>query len=407
MAKNLLTASQIKSATCRADGRPKKHNDGEGLYLKVFKSGAKSFRYDFKFTGKYQTLVYGSYPELSLSEVRELHREALKLKGQGINPAEQKQKEKYKVDKASFQIVADEWYQHDYDRKAKRTVEKRAYYLKEYINPFIGNKAINEVEPPEILYLLRKIEKAGKISTAHRVKTTISQILRYAVATGRCKRDVTLDLRGALKPIITRHRSAITDPKEIGELLRALADYQGDVTTRYALKILPYVFVRMGEFRTMEWQDLDLDNKQWLIPAEKMKMKSPHIVPLCEQVIQLLKALHEYTSYSTYVFPSIRTKTRPMSENTVNASLRRLGYTADKMCSHGFRSMASTRLNELGFRADVIERQLAHIDGNKVRSAYNRSEYIEERTNMMQSYADYLDTLRDGATVIPINRRKA
>ena len=163
----------------------------------------------------------------------------------------------------------------------------------------------------------------------------------------------------------------------------------------------------MGEFRTMEWENIDFDTKQWLIPAEKMKMKTAHIVPLCDQAIQLLKALHEFTSYSTYVFPSIRSKTRPMSENTVNASLRRLGYTTDQMCSHGFRTMVSTRLNKLSFRSDVIERQLAHIDGNKVRSAYNRSEYIEERTSMMQSYADYLDTLREGATVIPINRRKA
>ena len=405
MARNLLTASQIKNTTYNPNGKPKRYNDGEGLYLIVFKSGLKSWRYNYSFNARQQTITYGSYPSLSLSEARDLHLEALKLKRQGISPAEQKQKEKYKLDVLSFRTIADEWFNHH--EMSKRTTEKREYYINQYINPFIGDRAINEVEPPEILYLLRKIEKAGKVATAHRVKTTISQILRYAVATGRCKRDITLDLRGALKPIITRHRSAITEPKEIGELLRALADYQGDVTTRYALKILPYVFVRMGEFRTMEWKDLDFNTKQWLIPAEKMKMKSPHIVPLCEQAIQLLKELHEFTSYSNYVFPSIRTKTRPMSENTVNASLRRLGYTADQMCSHGFRSMASTRLNELGFRADVIERQLAHIDGNKVRSAYNRSEYIEERTSMMQSYADYLDTLRDGATVIPINRRKA
>ena len=407
MAKNLLKASQIKSATCHPNGRPKKHNDGEGLYLQVFKSGAKSFRYDFKFAGKYKTLVYGSYPDLSLSEARDLHREALKLKRQGINPAERKQTEKYKIDNDSFKLVAEEWYQQKSDVWSKATQIKKLQYLRDYINPSLGNRPIADIEPPEVLYGLRKIEKAGKIETAHRVKQTISQILRYGVATGRCKRDVTLDLRGALKAIKTVHRASITDPVEVGALLRALADYQGDVVTRYALKILPYVFVRAGEFRRMEWHEIDFDRKQWVIPASKMKMKIEHLVPLSKQVVELLKELHEFTGNSRYVFPSIRTKTRPMSENTVNSALRRLGYRKDEMCGHGFRTTASTRLNELGFRADVIERQLAHIDGNKVRSAYNRSEYIEERTSMMQSYADYLDTLKEGATVIPINRRQA
>lgn len=407
MAKFLLKDSQLPKACPHSSGKPKKYNDGQGLHLKVFKSGLKSWRYDYKFNDKYKTLTYGAYAEISLSKARELHAEALKLKAQGIDPAEQKQKEKYKHDVLSFEVVADEWYQQNAHTWAKRTADKKAQFIKRYINPFIGKTAVNEIEPPEILYALRKIEASGKLDTAHRVKQTTSQILRYAVATGRAKRDVTLDLRGALKPVVTKHRAAITEPKEIGELLRALQAYQGDVTTRYALKILPYVFVRMGEFRTMEWSNLDFDAKQWLIPASKMKMKAAHIVPLSDQVITLLKQLHEYTSYSAYTFPSIRTKTRPMSENTVNAALRRLGYTKDKMCSHGFRSMASTRLHELGFRSEVIEMQLAHVDNNKVRAAYNRSEYIEERGKTMQAYADYLDSLREGATVIPINGRKA
>ena len=406
MARDLLRASQIENATHhltgKLKGKPKRYNDGGGLYLIVFKSGLKSWRYNYTFNGKQQTITYGSYPSLSLSEAREKHREALKLKNQGKNPAEEKQKEKYKVNNFSFSVVAEEWFKQYQHTWASRTVDKKAQYLKDYINPYIGNTPTNQLEPPEILYALRKIEKSGKLDTAHRVKQTISQILRYAVATGRAKRDVTLDLRGALKPVVTKHRAAIIDPLEIGELLRAIDDYQGDNTTCYALKILPYVFVRMGEFRTMEWKDLDLNKKQWLIPAKKMKMKAEHVVPLSKQVIMLLNELSEYTSYSTYVFPSIRTKTRPMSENTINAALRRMGYPKEKMCSHGFRSMASTRLNELGFRSDVIERQLAHIDSNKVRSAYNRSEYIEERTQMMQAYADYLDSLKQGAEVIPI-----
>ncbi len=404
---NLLTASQIKSATHNvSNGRPKRYNDGGGLYLIVFKSGLKSWKYNFLFSGSQRTITYGSYPDLSLAEARELHREAVNKKNQGINPAEQKQKDKYKTDEYSFSKIAEEWYQQNVHTWAKRTADKKQQFLRDYINPHIGNRAVNELEPPEILYAIRRVEETGKLDTAHRVKQTISQVLRYAVATGKTKRDITLDLRGALKPVVTTHRAAIIEPKEIGELLRALQDYQGDVTTRYALRILPYVFVRMGEFRTMEWGDLDFESKQWLIPASKMKMKSAHIVPLSDQAIQLLQEIQQYTRYSNYVFPSVRTKTRPMSENTVNAALRRMGFTKDKMCSHGFRSMASTRLNELGYRSDVIERQLAHIDSNKVRSAYNRSEYIEERTNMMQGYADYLDSLRQGADVVPIRVNK-
>lgn len=409
MAKNLLKASTVASSTHHTSGKlkgkPKRYNDGGGLYLIVFKSGLKSWRYNYLFNKKQQTITYGSYPSMSLSEARDAHREAVNLKNQGINPAEKKQLEKYKVNTFTFSVVAKEWYEQNQHTWAKSTATKKAQYLQDYINPFIGDRAANEIEPPEILYLLKKIEKVGKVGTAHRVKQTISQIIRYAVATGRAKRDITLDLKGALKTAVTVHRAAITEPVKVGELLRALDSYQGHVVTQYALKILPYIFVRMGEFKSMEWLELDFDNKQWLIPPEKMKMKISHIVPLADQVVNLLKELSEFTSHSTYVFPSIRTKTRPMSENTINAALRRLGYTKEEMCSHGFRSMASTNLYNMDFSEEEIETQLAHVEKNKVKEAYDRRasrKKLPQRIKMMQVYANYLDSLKQGAEVIPI-----
>lgn len=413
MAKHLLTASTVKYATPHENGKPKKYNDGGGLYLIVFKSGLKSWRYNYTFAGKQQTVTFGNYPELTLSLARDAHTEALNNKRMGINPAEKKQRDKYKTGMVSFKMAAEQWYETNVDQWAERTASKKAQQLRDYVYPFVGSVPVNEVKPPEILNLLRKIENTGKRETAHRVKQTIGQILRYAVSNHWVERDFTLDLKEALKTPITQHRAAIIEPNEVGALLRDIDNYMtnhnGNHTTYYALKILPYVFVRMGEFRMMEWTELDFENRQWLIPADKMKMKTEHIVPLADQVITLLNELSEYNRHSKYVFRGANNKNRPMSENTVNDALRKMGYGKDRMCSHGFRSTAASSLYDMNYSEDEVETQLAHVERNKVKGAYDRraiKKKLPERIRMMQAYADFLDSLRNGADVIPLKQKR-
>ncbi len=251
-----------------------------------------------------------------------------------------------------------------------------------------------------MLKLLRRIEERGANETAHRTKQRCSQIFRYAIATGRTKSDPTSALRGALAPVISKGRAAITDPLKMGELLRAIDGYTGSFVVRSALKLAPFVFVRPGELRKAEWSEIDLEAAQWRIPAGKMKMREEHIVSLPIQAVALLRELHPLTERGQYVFPGERSVSRPMSENAVNAALRRMGFDKDTMTGHGFRAMASTRLNEMGWASDVIERQLAHAERNKVRAAYNRAQYLEERARMMQAWADYLDGLRAGGKIV-------
>jgi integrase len=256
-----------------------------------------------------------------------------------------------------------------------------------------------------VLAALRRIESKGTHETAHRAKQRIGQVMRYAVATGRADRDPTGDLRGALTPVVVKSHAAVTDPAKVGELLRALASYSGQPTTAAALRLAPMLFVRPGNLRAMEWAELDLDAALWRIPAKKMKMREEHLVPLPSQAIAILRALHPLTGRGRYCFPSIRTANRPMSENTINAALRRLGFDSDTMTGHGFRAMASTRLNELGWSPDIIERQLAHAERDKVRAAYNRAQHMAERARMMQAWADYLDASMSGANVTAIRRK--
>jgi len=266
--------------------------------------------------------------------------------------------------------------------------------MEAFLLPDLGPRPIKEIKAAELFATLRKIEADGIRETAHRARSLASRILRFAVATGRADRDITLDLRGALAPIVTKNRAAITDPIRIGELLRAIEGYTGQPTTAYALKISPYVFVRPGELRKATWSEFDLDAGEWRIPSERMKMRRPHFVPLAKQVVQLLKQLHAVSGYGTYLFPALRTADRPMSNNTVNAALRRLGYSKEDMSGHGFRALASTCLNEQGWHPDLIELQLAHAEKNKVRGAYNRAQRLGDRKKMMQAWADYLDSLR-------------
>ena len=277
--------------------------------------------------------------------------------------------------------------------------------LKRDVFPWLGNKPIGEIKPPDLLAILRRVEGRGALETAHRIRTICGQVLRYAVATGKAERDSAADLRGALPPVREKHHAALIDPKEVADLLRAIDGFKGTFNVKCALKLAPMLFVRPGELRQMEWAEVDLENAQWNIPAEKMKMKQPHIVPLADQAVAILKDLQSLTGAGRYVFPCHRSPLRPMSNNAVNAALRRMGYASDEMTGHGFRAMARTILDEvLQVRPDFIEHQLAHAVRDPNGRAYNRTAHLVERRKMMQIWADYLDGLKAGAKVLPFKK---
>jgi len=263
------------------------------------------------------------------------------------------------------------------------------------IFPWLGTRPVASITAPELLAVLRRIEDRGALETAHRVKQICGQVFRYAIATGRGERDPSADLRGALPPAKPKRMATITDPKQISELLRVIDGYEGHLITKCALRFAPLVFVRPGELRQAEWQEINFDQAEWKIPAEKMKMRISHIVPLSTQAIEILKEIEPLTGRSRYVFPSLRTAERPMSNNTVLAALRRLGYAKEEMSGHGFRAMASTVLHEQGWRSDIIERQLAHAERNSIKAAYNHAQHLPERRRMMQAWADYLGMLKE------------
>lgn len=383
--------------------------DAEGLCIEVTPRGSRLWRYRYRVQGVPKMLALGSYPDVGLTQARESMRVQRKLLREGGDPAIKRRQEKLTrqlANATTFEAVAREWLSKQ-GKLAATTREKAQWMLETLAFPWLGVRPVSEIEAPDVLAVVRRVESRGKLETAQRVKQRIGQVMRYAVATGRARRDPTGDLRGALESPRTRHFAAITDPKAVGELLRALHGYKGHFVTACALKLSPLLFVRPGELRAAEWSEFDLDAGEWRIPGERMKMGEEHIVPLCTQAVELLKDLHAVTGARRYVFPSVRTSDRPMSENTVTGALRRLGYTGKEMTAHGFRAMASTRLNELGFPVDHIERQLAHAERNKVRAAYNRAQHLGERRAMMQAWADYLDGLRDGADVITAFRKTA
>ena len=306
-----------------------------------------------------------------------------------------------------FENVANEWFQKFSTTWTANHKAKIWKYLERDLFPEIGSVNIGEIEPPQVLAACEKVVERGSIYSAHKVKQTSGQVFRYGVATGKCARDPSADLRGALPPIKETHYPTITKPLEVGALLRALADYDGNYITKQAINLLPYLMCRPGELRHMVWSEIDFDLKVWVVPAEKMKSRREHKVPLARQAIEILQKVQEFTGNGGYAFHGLRSDSRPLSENTFNAALRRLGYSKDEMVSHGFRGMASSLLNEQGWNPDAIEAQLAHQQGDKVRAAYNRAMYWDERVKMIQHYADYLDGLRIGADVISINRNQA
>lgn len=381
-----------------------KITDGDGLYLLVQPSGAKWWRFDYRFAGKRKTLSMGVYPEVSLKQARERRDEARKLVAAGVDPSAHRKATKDATVGNTFEAVAREWYGKQVTVIKASTAEKLLRRLEGDVFPYLGARPMDQITAPEVLMVIKRIDGRGAHDIARRMHQAIGRIFSYGVGHGFCVRNPARDIetRDVLQPVKTRHHASITDPKQVGALLRAIDGFVGSFVTKCALQLAPLVFVRPGELRHAEWAEIDLDAAVWRIPAEKMKMAEAHIVPLSAQAVAILREIHPLTASKRYVFPSERGGGRPMSENTINAALRRLGYTRDEMTGHGFRSTASTLLHELGYQHHIIERQLAHAERNAVSAAYNFAEYMPERRTMMQEWADHLDKLKKGAQVVPI-----
>lgn len=399
-----LTDTAIRNA--KPQEKQYKLSDEKGMYVLIKKSG-KYFRLDYRFGGKRKTLALGVYPEVKLVEAREKRDDVRKLLANGIDPGQTRKVQKsiqIEQTENSFEAIAREWHGKHSSTWAESHSIKIIRRFELYIFPWLGSRPISDIAPPELLAVLRRIESKGILETAHRAQQNCGQIFRYAIATGRAERDPSADLRGALSPAKHGRMATITDPSKIGGLLRAIDGYEGTPVAKCALRLAPLVFVRPGELRHAEWEEVNLDNAEWRIPAKKMKMKDPHIVPLSKQAVAILNEIKPLTGQGRYVFPSIRTNSRPMSDNTVLSALRRMGYPKDEMSGHGFRAMASTVLHEQGWPSDIIERQLAHAERNSIKAAYNHAQHLPERRRMMQSWADYLDTLKNNRQIVPLRR---
>ena len=389
-----LTDTKVRSV--KPSDKPFKLSDGGGLHLLVKPNGSKYWHQAYRFQGRQKLISLGVYPIVSLKDAREQRDDNKRLLARGIDPSAQRKAEKLSSE-GSFEALAREWHGKFSSNWSLSHSDRILRRFEKDIFPWIGNCRVTEISPPELLTVLRRIEGRGAIETAHRAMQNCGQVFRYGIATGRAERDPAADLRGAIPPAKAKHHPSVKDPKEISKLLKAIGGYEGSIITRCALQLAPLVFVRPGELRHAEWSELDFDRAEWRIPAHKMKMKDPHIVPLSSQAISVLEELKPLTGSGKYLFPSVRSLVRPMSENTVNAALRRLGYDKDEMTGHGFRSIASTCLHEMGWPSAVIERQLAHGERNKVKAAYNFAEHLPERKKMMQAWGDCLSSLKDGA----------
>ncbi|MGO9039310.1 MAG: tyrosine-type recombinase/integrase [Steroidobacteraceae bacterium] len=397
-----LTVTEINKA------KPGKHFDGGGLFLLVKPTGSKLWRFKYRFNGIEKLLALGSYPEVPLAEARSRHSDARALlsKEPPIDPGAERAAAKVATGN-TFAAVAEDYLNTQADRLAPRTLSKARWQLREFLNPHIGETPIDQVTAPKLLAALRRIEARGLTETPHKTMELAGRVFMYGIASGLCERNIAADLKLALKPRPTEHLAAITDPAKVGELLRAIESYEGQPATRAALRLLPHIFLRQGELRDGRWSEVDFEAAVWRIPGERMKMGREHLVPLSDQALAILKDLKKITGGGELIFPAIGPKHRPISNNTLGYALQGLGYGPDVMVPHGFRSMASTLLHELGWDSRDIELQLAHADSNKIRGIYNRAERIKERTKMMQAWSDYLDNLRDAGNVVALRRRKA
>lgn len=394
----MLNDTLIKSL--KPEDKPKKHFDGGGLFLYIPASGSKLWRMAYRFNKKSKLLSFGEYPLVSLKAARERRDEAKRLLAQGIDPSLRKKElrvAKLAEEANSFQKIALEWHENNTLNFTAKHRGHIIFRLNTYLFPAFGKRAVNRIEPQDILAVVRPIEQKGHLETAHRLVQLCGQIFRYAIATGKARHNIAADLRGALRPRATRHRATITDVRKIGPLLLAIDGYNGYFPINCALRLAPLVFVRPTELRAAEWAEFDLEAREWRIAAHRMKMRQQHIVPLADQAVRILEELRPCTGDGKYLFPSVRTDERPISDATMLAALRRMGYEKHELCTHGFRSMASTLLNELGYNRDWIERQLAHCDHDGVRAAYNYAQYLPERRKMMEEWANYLDSLREKA----------
>lgn len=393
-----MKLTDIKIRSLKPKSKLYKVTDGQGLYIAVTPTGSKYWRYKYRFLGTEKLLALGVYPEITLSEARAKMAEARKLLIQNIDPSADKKRERTAIKQSienSFEAVARAWHKNFSPKWSADHATTIINRLETYIFKGIGNKPITDITAAELLALIRLIEIRGHNDTARRVLQFCNHIFLFANRSDIATNNPAAALKGVLSPVITEHYASITDPKEIAGLLRAINGYKGSFETICALKLAPLVFLRPGELRSAEWGHISLESSEWRIPGANMKMGEVHIVPLSRQAIAILRELNHVTGNGKYLFPGVRTPGRHMSENTVNSALRRMGYTSDQMTGHGFRSMASTLLNEQGFDKDVIERQLAHKEQNKVRAAYNYAQYLPQRRLLMQHWADYLDSLKN------------
>lgn len=430
---DILTDKAIRSALKDAatTGSPSKISDGAGLHLEARPTGAGWWRLRYRYGGKEGMLSLGTYPETGLRDARQRRDDARRQIAAGIDPsaarkagkAEQAKRAEVQALEAAgealpgtFEAVAREWLGTVHEAKVSAGhAERTRIRFEQDAFPWIGRRPLAELEAPELLGVLRKVTARGAIETAHRLKDSCGQVFRYGIACGLCDRNPAADLRDALPPVPSRHHAAITDPKQAGELLRNLAEYHGHPVTRIALHLSALLFLRPGELRQAEWSWVDLDSGTMTVPAALMKRKkadkvngTPHVVPLAPQAVALFRELQALTGQGRFCFPSLQTKDRPMSENTVNVALRRMGYDRETMTAHGFRAMARTLAAErLGVAPEVIEAQLAHAVGDALGRAYNRTTFLDQRRELMTKWADYLDRLREGAQVIDLQSKRA
>lgn len=382
--------------------------DTQGLYIEVSPAGGKWWRLKYRFAGKEKRLSLGVYPEITLKKARELRDQQRRLIAEGIDPSENRKVQKslqHQLSDNTFEHIAREWILKHGKNWAPTHVDRTLRRLERDIFPWLGKKDISRITAHEILVCVQRIENRGALETAHRALQNCGQVMRYAVATARAERDPTSDLKGALPPVQEKHFPAITEPKQVGELLRTFETYEGTFTVRCALKLAPLVFVRPGELRTAKWSDINFEKAEWCFYVSKTK--SQHIVPLSKQALEILNEIKPLTGNSPFVFPSSRNFHRPMSDNAILAAMRRLDIPKEVMTGHGFRAMARTILDEvLGFRPDYIEHQLAHAVRDPNGRAYNRTAHLPQRREMMQAWADYLGGLSSGAKVLSFKKKR-